>query len=341
MSFGSLAIRDCNNYFNPNVKFPDIPHSPDTLVKPLVEQLSFVYGNTASTYDVLYKYYHAESIAYKNQLNYEKEKKTSGRYKSNAEQFTRALKAELNNATLEPLLLKWDYMWYVAILQHYKGFQNISDELVNDAQILQIFKEMESNFPMHIEAVMNIVISDRFFEEARYSQSVHEDKKRIAVHHFFALLRARNKDNMIHWAMIETLAIYGNGINQITTRSVESKNFCCKLDTAFKQLNEIHEKCAADIKELIQLEEYLGFDMDNYNCAIQKTYQDNESSATMHKGTASSIVCQKHPKLPAGTTIKSPLGIVYRVKSCKRESLYRLFIELNIDESNPCRDSFS
>lgn len=129
------------------------------------------------------------------------------------------------------------------------------------------------------------------------------------------------------------MAIYGKGINQITTRSVASKNFCCKLDTAFKKLNAIYEKSVKQVQQVIQEETMLGFDMDNYNRIISKRVQTDEKSAIMHKGTASFIVRQKVPALPIGTNIASPLGIKYRVVNCKRETPYRIFIKVELDES--------
>jgi len=101
--------RNSTNSFNTNIKFPENPCTTESLVKPLEEQLSFVYGDSSGMYEVLYKYYKAKSRALENQLRQAKKMRswsTAESKKSDEEHFIDMLKAELNNDKLDPLVME-------------------------------------------------------------------------------------------------------------------------------------------------------------------------------------------------------------------------------------------
>ncbi len=105
----------------------------DNLGRKLVEQLNLVQGDVTSTYEVLYKFYRAKSDTLNNKLN--KSKKSADAAQADSQKLRLwdakdLLHEELDNDMLGDFLVPADMVWYNAILDHYKSFHCISDELI-------------------------------------------------------------------------------------------------------------------------------------------------------------------------------------------------------------------
>lgn len=204
----------------------------------------------------------------------------------------------------------------------------MSEELVSDDTYIKLYDKIADLFPLHAYAMLNISVRNVFWEPARRNDNTLASKKKAIVMYFFALCRARNKDHMIHWAMVETLALFGKGISQSTTRSDAGKNFTCKLERALQKVDAIYNKCQPAVKDALRLEPTISFVLDNYQNKINKRIQTGGRSSIVHKATASSVMRNKVPTLPFGTTIQSPSNNMYKVSNTKRESPYLLILEI-------------
>ena len=136
------------------------------------------------------------------------------------------LNQELDPDRLKSFFMKADRIWYEAILGYYKKIHTLSDDLIDDSIYVQLFNDLEKEFPLHVAALINISICDRFYKPLRFKLSTFNESKKAALMYFFAMCCARNKSNMKYWAMIETLAVFGKGIISVTTHSTASRIFC-------------------------------------------------------------------------------------------------------------------
>ena len=151
-------------------------------------------------------------------------------------------------------LAEADRVWYDAIITHYKSFHGVSDPLVKEREYIRLYDKLAVYFPLHWACLLNISYHKTFFEKARFDENKLNEHKKVALCHFLALCRSRNKNCMTHWAMVETLAAFGKGISHVTTRSVTSKNYTTTLRYALNMLDEYYSKCVPEIRELLTRE---------------------------------------------------------------------------------------
>ena len=310
--------RTDNDTFNDNISFLRKVRDVDALSKPLIDQFNLVEGDSGSTFEVLYKYYLAKSHVLASQLSkllkgetLKKEAQTM----SAQELHWVALNQELNNVTLKQFFGSADKIWEKAIVSHYKRFHTFSDELIPDSKYVELYDEMAEKFPLHADAILNISINNLFWEKARRDDNTLASQKKVVADYFFALCRARNKEHMIHWAIVENLAIFGKGISQVTTRSTAGKNFCCALEHVLCTLDAIHEECQPGVKDMLCSEPMISFVLDNYQRSIAKLCQTGGQASLFHKATASSVTRHKVYAPPLGSHVKSPSGIIFKVTS--------------------------
>ena len=74
---------------------------------------------------------------------------------------------------------------------------------------------------------------------------------------------------MTHWPMVETLAVFGEGITLITTPSFASKNFTTTLAYALKILDGYYKKCLPEIKEQLKCDPIIALVLDNFCKVVQ------------------------------------------------------------------------
>ena len=236
--------KESEDSFNTSIKYTH-DASDDTLGKELVQYLTLVDGDVlGSTYESLYKYYKelADSrLRTVNKAARKAKKNADVREVENEINAKDMLKQELDPDTLKSFLMTADRIWYEAILGHYKKFHTLSDVLIEKSIYVQLFDDLEKDFPLHAAALLNISVCDTFYKPGRFTVSTFNERKKAALMYFFAMCRARNKSNMKYWAMIETLAIFGKGISSVTTRSTASRSFCTVLRYALRKVDEIHD----------------------------------------------------------------------------------------------------
>ena len=102
--------------------------------------------------------------------------------------------------------------------------------------------------------------------------------------------------------MIKTLALFGKGISQITTRSAVSKNSSMTLSFALKTLDELYEIFQLEIQLVISHKPVVILALDNNNEVIPNQIQTGNTLAIVHCATASSCMCHEIPMIPVGTT---------------------------------------
>ena len=103
---------------------------------------------------------------------------------------------------------------------------------------------------------------------------------------------------MIHWAMVETLALFGKRMTQIITCSFASKNFTTTLAYALQILDGYYKKCLLEIKEQLKSEPIIALVLDNFCKVVQHRVQKNNQSVIIHHATALSCMRHKVTALP-------------------------------------------
>ena len=330
--------------YTEHVDYPRNGRDLDKLGEILLENLSFVEGDVTATYEALYKYYKSAMEVWRNKANdaSKKVKKKKGEKEmSRLENAKELLEEELDGQSLSMFVAMADKHWYNAILEHYKKFHSISDELIPEDTYVELFDKMAKKFPLHAAALLDILLHDSFYEPARYNPASLNERKKVAITHFFAMARARNKSNMKYWAMIETLAVLGKGISKVTTRSSAGRDFCCTVQYTFGKLKEIYDMCQPDIKAVLRNELTISFVLDNYQKIIPKRTQKDGKASIVHRATASSVMRNKIPMVPVGSVMISPVGVRFVVTRVSRETPYMLNMSLSKEVATVLRKSES
>ncbi len=83
-----------------------------------------------------------------------------------------------------------DTIYYNAWVDHYSGFQP-NAPLLDSAILNNIYKTVESTFPMHMGSLRSMMFGKRSTQPKRANTQYNLNKRHVLVHYFFCLLRER------------------------------------------------------------------------------------------------------------------------------------------------------
>ena len=123
-----------------------------------------------------------------------------------------------------------DTIYYNAWVNHYSGFQP-NTPLLDTAMLNDIYKRLESSFPMHLGSLRSMMFGKRAHQPKRATSLYNLDKQHVLVHYFFCLLCERDRHHLIYWAMVGTIALHYRGADtaSFVTLLVEQQPLILKL----------------------------------------------------------------------------------------------------------------
>jgi len=115
-------------------------------------------------------------------------------------------------------------------------------------------------------------------------------KERIALNSWLALIRVRSRDLLKTWARVEPFGYFYKGYQQPAVSSL-SGGASCDIRTAWKNQDELYNKCMPTFNETLQGESCIGGAVDNFNRLVPMKNQIDNKSSINHIGTA--FFCKK------------------------------------------------
>ena len=103
-------------------------------------------------------------------------------------------------------------------------------------------------------------------------------KERTTLNSWLALIRARSRDPLKTWSRVESFGYFYKGYQQPAVSTL-SGGATCNIRTAWKNQDELYDKCMPTFNETLQGESCMGGAVDNSNRLVpQKSQIDNKSS---------------------------------------------------------------
>jgi hypothetical protein len=98
-------------------------------------------------------------------------------------------------------------LYHDAWIDHYSNFQP-NTPLLNNNAIIELYQRFEATFPTHHACIKTMMYGKRLHESGRAISKYNLEKRNIMVHHFFTLLRERDRHHLVHWALVSTVALH-------------------------------------------------------------------------------------------------------------------------------------
>jgi hypothetical protein len=191
---------------------------------------------------------------------------------------------EIQSSALELFVFKVDQLYKLAIQQHYNAFHFVNELLIPAVMKDLLYNEMSTWFPMHSAVLESICTTERNLR-ANNPPAVAK-KKNAMLFHFLTLCWQQNKDYLVHWSMIKTLAYEAlKGFPPTATSLAVERRYATSATHAFAVLDAYSNQGANTLAAAIAAEVTLNAGIDNYNRSRNKTFQAGDKSALMHKAT--------------------------------------------------------
>ena len=125
--------------------------------------------------------------------------------------------------------------------------------------------------------------------------------------------------------MVEPRGFWFKGFQQPSRRSI-SGGFNSTMETVWKRLDQMYDRCIITFNRKLQLEPRCHGAFDNHNKKILKKTITDGKTAINHIGTSTFLKEDRPYQLPIGTTMQSSLGIDFMVTLCAEHSSNRILI---------------
>jgi hypothetical protein len=237
------------------------------------------------------------------------------------------LKNELTDDAISSFSKLVDTCYKDAMESHYVSF-NRNDTLLHPRVKQYIFELIRDQFPFHYAVFHSLIFTNIKYRKSRQCDDLIEGKKTALCNHFLAICRMRDSDNLIHWAMIGTLAIHGKGCPNIIHRNPIMKSFSTTTACALKHADLIYNKTKSEREYLIKSQPIGGHSLDNYNKHHAKTTQSDGKSSIYHTGMVYNLVQFKQFPIPLHTVLKSRDGMQYDVVGMQTQDAYNQLLKI-------------
>ncbi len=139
-----------------------------------------------------------------------------------------------------PSFVEWvDGLFKNTWVNHYSTF-NPNTPLLPDESMVQIYTQLEAEFPFHYGSIRSLLFGSQSHQLARASDVYIFRKQLKVVHFFLSMIRERDKHHLIHWAMISTIALHFWGVDDKCYRKTLARSSSADVHVALCKLDELY-----------------------------------------------------------------------------------------------------
>ena len=110
--------------------------------------------------------------------------------KEETQKVMQVLNEETEDSKLGNFLATADKVWYEAIINHYRAFHCISNQLIPEEQYIKLYDDLAELFPLHAASLLNVACNQYFFEPSCFDKRKLNERKKVTLTHFFVLCRS-------------------------------------------------------------------------------------------------------------------------------------------------------
>ena len=150
-------------------------------------------------------------------------------------------------------------------------------------------------------------------------------KEHAVLHLFLSALKQKNQKHMVLWSALGPMANWACGHKQ--NRKKPRTSSACDPRTAWSNLDKIALQCKPMRDNVIRSQKTVTCTFDNCQEIVPKKDQTEGQSAVTLRGTSMFLKRDKTFEVPVGTEMVSPLGIRFKVVTCKRQDPFTVVIK--------------
>ncbi len=229
------------------------------------------------------------------------------------------LKAEMTDTRVPEFSTYADNVYKEAWTSHYSDF-NPNTPLLSTSAMIQMHDTIESTFPMHYACLKSMIYGKRSHEPQRARTHYNLEKRNVLVHYFFCLLRERDRHNMVHWALVATVALHYRGIDANAYRNGNGRSWSLDLKIAMDMLEDIYKRTHRQRMTVLKNQRILMSALDNYNRFQRFTTQRCGKSGVFHNGIVFSAVRAKEFNKPPGSILRNNKSESWKVMTSSLSS---------------------
>ena len=202
----------------------------------------------------------------------------------------------------------------------------MTDALISDLEYTEMISEMKREFPYHTCCMTALINHNASIEEYNDTSAPtkHGSFERLVLFQFLCNIRFQCQRKLRYWAIVEPLAFYYKG--QMEPPKRRCKGTFSSIVTCWKILNKLHSSANQTMQESIRTQPTMTYSLDNYQKTIRKKFQSDGKSANMHNGTVFIAQQDRCYKIPLGSLVRSPSGVLFRVSESRRIDLYSCIV---------------
>eukprot|EP00984_Skeletonema_dohrnii_P002680 scaffold926_cov75-Skeletonema_dohrnii-CCMP3373.AAC.3 len=204
--------------------------------------------------------------------------------------------SEMDAAKLSTFCFNVDRI-YAEAFRYRKTHFHTHSRLLDVKCFDEIFVMIEVAFPVHLEMLKSIVFSRRNHQPHQQGCTNVRNKRRHMVNLFLSMCRKRNKNHLVHWAMVAALA----PLSKRNGRSAVESSMQLKI--ALQKLDEIHDETEDERKTKIQKQPMLFSGHDNVDRYHPSPFANGPCRGVMHNAMNSNAIMVKEFTKPVGTIL--------------------------------------
>ena len=221
-----------------------------------------------------------------------------------------------------------------ALMDKFTDFSPVRSRLLSSEDTTRFYRMFRETFPI-CHLVFATACSSQYF--AIEHEWTHEDggnfatvtgehyKERRILELFNDLVRAKNRQFLAHYAIVETLGYWYKGIPQPQLKSARSA-LHANIRTAWSRLESMQDKGVPTFNERLLCIPFMHACFDNFNYLLSMKYPREGKTSINEIGTAMLVREDTPFQLPPRTFMSSPLGIPFIVLSCQPHGRSRMLV---------------
>ncbi len=225
------------------------------------------------------------------------------------------LRNKMTDERLPEFIAYVNTIYYNAWVRHNSDFQP-NTPLLDSAIWNEIYKRVESTFPIHLGTVKSMMFGKQSNESKRANSQYNLDKRHVMVHYFFCFLRKRDWHHLIYWATGGTVALHYCGADTASFWNTLGRAATIDLAVAFDKLDVICDDDTTPTRtKTLHSQCYLTNVLDNCNQFQKFWTQRCGTSGVFHNGIVHSAMRVNKFNRPRGTLMTNSSNETWRVIS--------------------------
>ena len=172
------------------------------------------------------------------------------------------------------LVDKVDNIFKQALNSTYCEFSVLGDPIVASSQVDELILDYKTTLRPHylmMKKLLGINKKEKYTKNDHLIKSGYYD--RLIFFNFLTLVRVKNPQHCIHWAMICAAALYYKGVGDCVTRRSTYCGSSATIKTFLKNVKPMGNEMLQNITEILKQEKTTIATLDNNQKGYKKTYQ--------------------------------------------------------------------